>query len=114
MGIHLEFYGSSVGFCWEFICGSLELIGGHWRLLENCWGFIWSSMGAHSDFIWGNWRLLGNSLGLFEASWQFIFGSFRVHWGSLEVIGEMFGIHLEFNGTMGVHLDCDRDNWRLL
>ena len=86
----------------------------HWGSLE----VIGELLGVHLEFDGSPFGfylgLLGNSLGLFEASWQFIFGSFRVHWGSLEVIGEMFGIHLEFNGTMGVHLDCDRDNWRLL
>ena len=30
---------------------------------------------------------------------------FRVHWGSLEVIGGLFGVQLEFDGIMGVYWD---------
>ena len=33
---------------------------------------------------------------------------FRVHWGSLEVIGELFGVHLEFDRS---HLDFVGGNW---
>ena len=78
MGIHLEFYGSSVGFCWEFICGSLEFIGGHWRLLENCLGFIWSSIGV----IW-------ISLGVIGGYWVVV-------GVQLEYVGSSFVVHLVF------------------
>ena len=33
---------------------------------------------------------------------------FRVHWGSLEVIGELFGVHLEFDRS---HLDFVGGYW---
>ena len=46
-----------------------------------------------------NWRLLGSSWGSVGVCWEFICGSSRVHWGSLEVIGELLGVHLEFDGS---------------
>ena len=61
--------------------------------------------------IGGHWVVVGVQL-------QFVGSSFVVHlefirW-SLEVIAKLFGVHLEFDGTMGVHWDYVRDNWRVL
>ena len=118
MGVHLNFWGgnwrllgNSCGLfeaSWQFIFGSFRV---HWRLLENCLGFILSSM--------GQWESIGIALGIIEGYWrivdvhlEFVGSSFLVHfefiWGSLEAIGYLSGVQLwlicSFGGSLEFHL----------
>ena len=60
LGVHLELVGSS-------FFGSFRVHWGHWKLLEDCLGFIRIAL-----------RVIGGYWGIIGVRWEFIFGSFEV------------------------------------
>ena len=58
----------SFGASWEFIFGSFRVHWGHWKLLEDCLGFIRIALRV----IGGYWGIVGV---LFGVRWEFIWSS---------------------------------------